>query len=203
VSWNQTGPKGDTGPQGPKGDTGATGGQGPKGDTGQAGADGKTVLNGPGAPSSDQGSNGDFYIDTSANAIYGPKTDGSWGNPSSLVGPQGPKGDKGDTGPQGPQGPPGLSGLVWVERTATVGAANGAELRVTCQGGEGDVDTNIYGGGAWIENGTSTTVITERAPSGDLTSWYVHVQNGDPFNNYTFHAYALCGPAGLGFTRLP
>jgi hypothetical protein len=146
ISWNQTGPKGDTGPQGsqgdtgpqgaqgdtgpqgaqgdtgpqgPKGDTGATGQQGIKGDTGSAGMDGKTVLNGAGAPTTDQGTNGDFYIDTSASAIYGPKTDAGWGNSSSLVGPQGAKGDQGATGtpgspgatgPQGPQGPPGPAG---------------------------------------------------------------------------------------------
>ena len=40
LAWNQTGAKGDTGPQGPKGDTGATGAQGPKGDTGATGAQG-------------------------------------------------------------------------------------------------------------------------------------------------------------------
>ncbi len=55
----------------------------------------------------------------------------------------------------------------------------------------------VYGGGAWIEGGTSTTVITESAPSGDLTGWYVSVDNADPFHNYTVHIYALCGPAGL------
>ena len=30
-----------------------------------------------------------FYIDTNANRIYGPKTDGAWGAPTSLVGPAG------------------------------------------------------------------------------------------------------------------
>lgn len=98
------GPIGDTGPQGPKGDTGDTGPQGPQGiqgdtgpqgpqgltgDTGPqgpAGLDGKTVLNGSGAPSSGLGVDGDFYIDTTAIAIYGPKTSGAWGSPTSLIG---------------------------------------------------------------------------------------------------------------------
>jgi Collagen triple helix repeat (20 copies) len=112
------GDTGATGAQGPKGDTGATGPQGPKGDTGAtgpAGADGKTLLNGSGAPASDLGANGDFYIDTTANAIYGPKTDAGWGTPSSLIGPQGPKGDTGATGAtgaQGPQGPKGDTGAT-------------------------------------------------------------------------------------------
>ena len=62
------------------------------GGAGTPGADGKTVLNGSGAPSSGLGTNGDFYIDTTADAIYGPKTAGAWGSPTSLVGPTGAAG---------------------------------------------------------------------------------------------------------------
>ena len=62
---------------------------GGSGSTGPAGADGKTVLNGSGAPSSGLGTNGDFYIDTTADAIYGPKTGGSWGGATSLIGATG------------------------------------------------------------------------------------------------------------------
>jgi hypothetical protein len=69
-----------------------TGGTGPAGPTGAAGADGKTVLNGSGAPSSGLGTNGDFYIDTTADAIYGPKTGGSWGGATSLIGATGAAG---------------------------------------------------------------------------------------------------------------
>ncbi len=43
-----------------------------------------TLLNGSGAPSAGLGADGDFYIDTSANAIYGPKTAGSWGSGTAL-----------------------------------------------------------------------------------------------------------------------
>ncbi len=35
------------------------------------------------------GVNGDFYIDTASNKLYGPKTGGAWGSGVSLVGPQG------------------------------------------------------------------------------------------------------------------
>jgi hypothetical protein len=56
---------------------------------GTAGADGRTILNGSGAPSGGTGANGDFYIDTTADAIYGPKTAGAWGSPTSLIGPTG------------------------------------------------------------------------------------------------------------------
>lgn len=77
---------GNSGPVGPAGPTG------PTGPTGATGAAGKTVLNGSGAPSAGLGTNGDFYIDTVAEAIYGPKTAGAWGSATSLIGPQGPAG---------------------------------------------------------------------------------------------------------------
>lgn len=84
-----TGPQGATGATGAQGPTGATGPTGPTGATGAAGADGKTVRSGSGAPSSGLGVDGDFYINTAANTIYGPKTGGAWGSPTSLVGPTG------------------------------------------------------------------------------------------------------------------
>lgn len=74
------------------GPQGIQGTQGIQGVQGNPGADGKTVLNGSGAPASGTGNNGDFYVDTTAKAIYGPKTSGTWGSPTSLVGPQGPSG---------------------------------------------------------------------------------------------------------------
>ncbi|QAR30304.1 hypothetical protein EQP59_02475 [Ornithobacterium rhinotracheale] len=100
------------------------------------GEDGKSLLSGTTAPNTSTGKVGDFYINTTTNQIYGPKTSSSWGSPTSLVGPQGPvgargpqgvagpvgpagpKGEKGDAGPrgltgvQGPQGPRGVAGPV-------------------------------------------------------------------------------------------
>jgi hypothetical protein len=88
-------------------------GQLPSGSSGPAGADGKTVRSGSGAPSNGLGVDGDFYINTTANTIYGPKVSGSWGSPASLVGPTGATGPQGATGPTGatgPQGPTGATG---------------------------------------------------------------------------------------------
>ena len=62
---------------------------GEQGDPGAPGTDGRTILNGTGAPSSALGEDGDFYIDTSANELYGPKTSGAWGSGTPLVGPPG------------------------------------------------------------------------------------------------------------------
>lgn len=53
---------------------------------GPQGPQGRGVLNGIGAPNSSLGVDGDFYIDTSLNKMYGPKTSGSWGDPVNLGG---------------------------------------------------------------------------------------------------------------------
>ena len=112
-----TGPTGSTGPQGPPGADGAAGATGPTGATGPAGADGKTVRNGTGAPAGGLGVDGDFYIDTTADAIYGPKTAGAWGSSTPLVGPQGPAGADGADGATGPQGPAGPAGSLYAAGT--------------------------------------------------------------------------------------
>lgn len=44
------------------------------------------VLHGIGAPSSSLGSEGEFYIDTSTNRMYGPKVGNSWGSSVNLGG---------------------------------------------------------------------------------------------------------------------
>jgi hypothetical protein len=94
-------------------------------------------LNGKGAPSTAVGIDGDFYIDSSALAIYGPKTLGRWPAPSSLkipvpvvtdskggsvtavtvgekgaTGATGATGLTGTTGAVGPQGIQGIQGLT-------------------------------------------------------------------------------------------
>ncbi len=95
------GPAGPTGPQGPAGPIGATGPQGiagatgPQGPQGIAGAagpqgpsgtNGNTILNGTTVPTSATGNNGDFYINTTTNIIYGPKTVAGWGTGTTLSG---------------------------------------------------------------------------------------------------------------------
>lgn len=52
-----------------------------------------TILNGINAPTRKIGHNGDFYLDTGTETLYGPKTDNEW-SPygTSLIGPKGPMG---------------------------------------------------------------------------------------------------------------
>lgn len=73
------------------GPQGLPGADGADGIDGVNGIDGKTVLNGTAVPTT-EGVDGDFYIKTDTNEIYGPKSGGLWGSPTSLVGPQGPSG---------------------------------------------------------------------------------------------------------------
>ena len=104
------GATGATGPQGPAGATGLTGAVGPQGPQGLAGTNGNGVLNGASAPSNNQGVDGDFFVNTTTNTIYGPKANGVWPSGVSLVGPQGSAGATGATGPQGPAGATGAAG---------------------------------------------------------------------------------------------
>jgi hypothetical protein len=104
------GPPGADGQDGAPGADGAAGTNGADGAPGADGADGLSVLSGSGVPSSGLGVDGEFYIDTDADTIYGPKTAGSWGSPTSLVGPPGaPGADAPDT----------LGGLTDVDLTTT------------------------------------------------------------------------------------
>ena len=108
----QPGPQGVAGAAGAAGAPGAAGAAGPAGAQGPAGpSGGRTIISGAGAPSAAVGIDGDFYIDTAANAIYGPKSLGGWPSPpTSMIGPTGPAGPAGATGPAGPDGAPGSPG---------------------------------------------------------------------------------------------
>ncbi|HWO15299.1 MAG TPA: hypothetical protein VNM89_01125 [Solirubrobacterales bacterium] len=108
-----TGPAGPAGPAGANGAKGDTGARGADGTAGTDGVDGKTVRSGTTAPEgSVAGNTGDFYIRTSTNQIFGPKTGANgtntgWGSATSL---------------QGAQGNPGADGSPWVVGTAPIGA---------------------------------------------------------------------------------
>ena len=71
---------------------------GTAGSDGSNGTNGAAFLSGSGAPASDLGANGDWYFDTNAKAIHGPKTSGAWGSGTSLVGATGSAGSNGTAG---------------------------------------------------------------------------------------------------------
>jgi hypothetical protein len=102
-TWQNVGPiLGPTGPTGPSG--GPTGPTGPGGVTGPAGPG---ILSGNIPPTSDVGVNGQFYINTVTNVLFGPKTNGIWPAGVTCVGPTGPTGAAGTEGATGPTGPSG------------------------------------------------------------------------------------------------
>lgn len=72
---------------------------------------GSMILSGEGVPSAEKGQIGDYYLDLSSSALYGPKTKDGWGNSVlNLKGLKGDKGDKGDNGTNGQNGEPGQNG---------------------------------------------------------------------------------------------
>jgi hypothetical protein len=154
IQWNQqgpqgpagpagaAGPKGDTGAQGPAGPQGATGPAGPQGPAGPAGADGKTILNGTGAPAGSLGSDGDFYLDTQADVLYGPKANGTWPTPgTSLAGPPGAPG----TGAT-------VAGLAAGDANCPNGGASitdgGGNTAYACNGSSGTADLQPFSAGS-------------------------------------------------------
>lgn len=107
------GSQGIQGVQGPTGPTGPAGVTGPTGPTGPVGSQGAGMLTGTGAPNAAVGQDGDFYFDSVATAVYGPKAAGAWpGSSVSLIGPTGAAGVAGPTGPTGPQGAQGNPGTA-------------------------------------------------------------------------------------------
>ena len=70
----------------------------------------EVVINGAGVPDQGLGKEGDVYIDTTNDNIYGPKTNGVWGSATTLVGATGATGSTGAQGATGPTGPAGPTG---------------------------------------------------------------------------------------------
>jgi len=85
---------------------------------GAQGLPGHSVLNGSGVPGGGTGANGDFYIDTTAHAIYGPKTAGAWGSATSLIGPSGTAANTIWNGSGDPSTGDGVDGDFWINTTS-------------------------------------------------------------------------------------
>lgn len=124
------------------------------------------LLNGAGAPAAGLGNNGDFYIDTTAHAIYGPKTAGAWGSATSLVGPAGAAGAAGATGATGATGAAGAAGATGATgATGPAGPSGGAPLDytqftspVTISGTTGAPTTVVTSGAVTLDGAQSIIV---------------------------------------------
>ena len=147
----------------------ATGVTGLTGATGPGGYDGAKWLSGAGAPASNVGSSGDFWLDTTNGRLYGPKASGSWGSPlqlqSGAAGPTGPSGVNGSPGTAGSIGATGPTGASVTGPSGAAGATqlggNGVPTSGTGKNGDWYVDAasgRYYGpkaAGAWPASGLS------------------------------------------------
>lgn len=104
-------------------------------------------------PPGNQGTPGDWYVDTTSKRLYGPKTEAGWAGQPVAIGTQTPdgvprttalkspdngvKGDKGDTGDTGPQGPQGEQGPTGATGPAGATGATGPQGPQGIQGEQG------------------------------------------------------------------
>lgn len=155
-----TGNTGVTGPTGTAGATGNTGSAGAAGPTGVTGSTGVSVLNGTVNPTTAVGSAGDFYINTSTNVLFGPKTSVWPGTGVSLVGPAGTTGATGITGTTGTTGSVGNTGATGPTGTGVAGAtgATGPTGTVGTTGATGPTGAaNISGTANYLVKFTGAT----------------------------------------------
>lgn len=148
--------------------------KGSNGTNGTNGTNGNTVLNGSGAPSNALGVNGDFYIDTVANFIYGPKASGSWPAGVSMKGPDGADGADGNTilsGSGAPSNTLGVDGDFYYDTASAnnlfygpkTGGVWGAP--VSLKGNDGQVGQSLPVGG------TQNQVLAKNSSTDYDVSW--------------------------------
>ncbi len=99
--------------------------RGPKGDRGPAGKDANTLLTGNSSPASDLGNEGDIFLDTVLQKLYGPKTSSGWGTGVTLIGKAGENGLDGQDGTHGKDGTNGLDGRTIHNGTTDPAATTG------------------------------------------------------------------------------
>jgi len=172
------------GAQGPAGPAGAAGVAGPKGTPGDpgpasvtmgaAGQDGTRILAGTGSPlpplDASQpvytlGRTGDYYLDTAASVLYGPKPANpakDWGGAAaqSLRGAQGPAGLAGVPGAAGPAGPQGAQGPVGAAGAAGPAGGVGGQGPMGIAGAQGPMGDPGQAGPAGPQGAPGRTIRT-------------------------------------------
>jgi uncharacterized protein (TIGR02145 family) len=159
------------------------------GTAGPAGQDGKSVLNDSIDPDTTVGVLGDFFINTTNNTLFGPKTALGWGTATSLVGPQG---QTGATGAQGPQGIQGIQGATGPQGLIGAQGPQGIQGATGAQGPQGTAGVD----GKTVLNGTANPTST----LGAVGDFYINISNNTLFGPKTAlgwgTATSLVGPQG-------
>jgi len=179
LTWSQTGPQGEPGPQGPQGLQGEPGAQGPQGLQGEPGPQGPQGLQGEPGPQGPQGLQGE------------PGSQGERGL-QGLQGPPGPQGER------GPQGAPGISGYEVVRSETAFNSEASKVLIVVCPAGK-----RALGGGAEVFPGLvsggglrmAPVAITRSVPVQSVdTAWLAMAAEITPDNgNWSLSAFVICG----------
>jgi hypothetical protein len=126
------------------------------------------VLNGTGAPDNTVGHDGDFYLDTAAEVLYGPKAGGAWPTPgTSLTGQPGPQGPAGPAGPAGSAGSldslagtPCENGTGTLKVTYAFQADGNNPATIICQQNSPELIITIdHGGNLFPGEGTVTSAL--------------------------------------------
>ena len=132
----------------------------------------RPILSGQGQPDNGKGEDGDYYLDLTNAKLYGPKTQGAWGEPSlDLKGLPGKDGKDGKDGQNGQDGQPGRDGQNGTNGESPRIGDNGnwwvgnTDLGVKAQGAQGQKGQDGQPGRDG-QNGTSPRI-------GDNGNWWV------------------------------
>jgi hypothetical protein len=152
------------------------------------------VLSGTGDPTV-EGVDGDFYINTSSNMMYGPKVGNAWPTTGTLL--VGAKGDAGATGATGATGSQGVAGATGPKGdTGSTGAsgANGTSVTSVPEPAgsncaNGGVKYMSASGTNYVCNGSPETqadILTKIAQPADAAVVTIHKGPGDSDNTVKF-----------------
>jgi len=175
------GPPGQDGSPGAAGQPGTPGTNGTNGAPGTNGTNGRTILSGTTNPTATVPAGqaqGDFYINTATNTLFGPRGASSWPSGVSLTGPQGPAGAAAtipDTYPRGR-----LAQVVSTANSAMAGnnseqtwltapsfnTGGGRRVRASFQSFMGSAAANELGGLRLYDGTTMLTQVTTRFTAG-------------------------------------
>jgi len=115
----------------------------------------RPILSGQGQPDNGKGEDGDYYLDLTNAKLYGPKTQGAWGEPSLDL--------KGLPGKDGKDGKDGANGVTPTVSEDGYWVVNGQKTDIKARGNDGQPGANgvtptISEDGYWVVNGQKTDI---------------------------------------------
>ena len=195
--------------EGPSGPEGAEGPQGEVGPIGPAGEDGSQMYAGSGAPTSDIGDEGDYYLNTTTGEYYGPKDSSGWGNPIIvLMGDDGQDGADGEDGSQifsgtgAPASSLGQEGDYYLDKSSfdlygpKTASGWGSPINIKGADGNANVTRYIFQGHDFGNNSSLTlTIFGITNAEFKESAWLIYLANDRGLINSTFRYYPIPGEA--------